>query len=251
MTVANSLLLIKRTSTEISTIGTPHQPPPNKTHIYWNQYNWDTSSTWSLLLGKKKSKKKCEKIHFQNSSVTEGSQIQSQFSLRLSSEIQDATVQWATKQHNDILTVNVGITVLQNLGPKKSSEMILINFLIFTINNVKAGTSLREDTLNDTYNWNSSDTLEILLLVPINNTLNLEFNIYWNKKYLVIYENYTEYYSSFWVFPTSIYWLFFFGGCWNPGTNQGPLLLWLPLFNIMLASRSWPKQEDKKEKQED
>ena len=54
---------------------------------------------------------------------------------------------------------------------------------------MKAGTSLREDTLNDTYNWNSSDTLEILLLVPINNTLNLEFNIYWNKKYLVIYEN--------------------------------------------------------------
>ena len=101
---------------------------------------------------KKKSKKKCEKINFQNSSVTEGSQIQSQFSLRLSSEIQDATVQWATEQHNDILTVNVGITVLQNLGPKKSSEMILINSLIFTINNVKAGTSLREDTLNDTYN---------------------------------------------------------------------------------------------------
>lgn len=133
MTVVNSLLLIKCTSTEISIIGTPHQLEV-------------------CYLKKKKSKKKCEKINFQNSSVTEGSQIQSQFSLRLSSEIQDATVQWATKQHNDILTVNVGITVLQNLGPKKSSEMILINSLIFTINNVKAGTSLREDTLNDTYN---------------------------------------------------------------------------------------------------
>ena len=133
MTVVNSLLLIKCTSTEISIIGTPPQLEV-------------------CYLKKKKSKKKCEKINFQNSSVTEGSQIQSQFSLRLSSEIQDATVQWATKQHNDILTVNVGITVLQNLGPKKSSEMILINSLIFTINNVKAGTSLREDTLNDTYN---------------------------------------------------------------------------------------------------
>lgn len=92
---------------------------------------------------------KCEKINFQNSSVTEGSQIQSQFSLRLSSEIQDTTVQWAI-EHNDILTVNVGITELQNSGPNKSSEMILINSLIFTLNNVRAGTSLREDTLNDT-----------------------------------------------------------------------------------------------------
>ena len=65
--------------------------------------------------------------------------------------------------------------------------MILINSLIFTLNNVRAGTSLREDTLNDTDSWNLSDTLEILHLVPIKNTL--EFNIYWNKKYLVIYEN--------------------------------------------------------------
>lgn len=55
---------------------------------------------------------------------------------------------------------------------------------------MRAGTSLREDTLiNDTDSWNLSDTLEILHLVPINNTLNLEFDIYWNKKYLVIYEN--------------------------------------------------------------